>query len=205
MSVTSAPRHSLSEVDLEADPPTAVCSVCGPTGVKVRRRKTGYVEKTCRTKYRADLDKQPSTKASRLKYAKLKKWHKVLEIDFLARTATCAVCGPGAPVRVFRPWDKKDKLEARCAAAVEESALRQHAAGPCQAPGCAYASPHACAFLVIYRDRDPSNTHPDNMAVFCRGCAATFECALGMKPHASGCPEPRMVPLSSWARAQVKF
>jgi hypothetical protein len=200
---TPAPRHVLSAPDLECDPPTATCSVCGPdTRIRVRTRhdKNGYVEKVCYNKHREAIDNNEKQKARKMRYFKKKGFHSLTDVDFLARRAECAVCGL-TEVLLQRPWET-DALKAVCVGYVREQTSRHHP-GPCEE--CGHTSSHACEFAVFHKDRDLENRHPDNLKVLCLNCAARARCRLGMRAPTPDCPAPDHAPLSSWDTVTLRF
>jgi hypothetical protein len=87
--------HRLSNVDLQAK--TAVCSVCGPTDIRIRRER-GNIKRSCATKHRAALRAYQQRKQAEFREgnAVLERPHSphvLSNIDYQAKAAVCAICG----------------------------------------------------------------------------------------------------------------
>jgi hypothetical protein len=99
------PRHSLSHIDPDAG--TAICSVCGPTGLW-KNRNNGSLTYICATKYRARVRKY--MRRLRPPITSFPNAHVLSSIDEEKKTAVCSQCGP---VAIYM-WQGKKQFGCRC-------------------------------------------------------------------------------------------
>lgn len=110
-------RHSILQVDPETM--RGMCSVCGPTDVKLRKFGEEYSIYLCARKTRSDQYKAHVRAVSRL-HAEKPQDHCLSEINIEKKIALCAECGPvGIYVKRTR-----EEIFYRCGNGYQEDVLR---------------------------------------------------------------------------------